>query len=334
MIQGLFPSGVSGSPPDCKPVLAATYPVSNRGAGWIGIDQQGNVYLDYGNAVEKRNSKLELVWSNPSDVYNRGFDVDVQGNMYLADLRKLYKYNSTGTQTMAFTYYDSSDNLDASGLVVDLNGNIFIAMDYDDGSKCLVKKFDSSGNKKWSFGDGVLNNTVSCMEVDSLGNVYFAGRDKKLRKINSAGTQVWVASASSIASFLAVDIEGNIILGAGGETEKFSGSDGTKLWNTYQGGAMTVDLLGNVYLMAQWFVKLNKNGERTYRVSRGNLGIEQYASSMAVDLQGNIWMTMQMDSNVYKLTQTADAVLCLAADKETPILCKSIQKNGTDYYVR
>lgn len=233
-----------------------------------------------------------------------------------------------------FTYYDSSDATVAGDLVVDLNGNIFIATMDSSSSKYLVKKFDSGGNKKWSFGDGVLNDSVRCMEVDFLGNVYFATGDRKVWKINSAGTQVWVAPTSSIATFLAVDIEGNIISGTSSTKEKFSGSDGTKLWSSYQSGAMAVDLLGNVYTMDQWLVKLNKNGERTYRVSRGDLGITKHASSMAVDLQGNIWMTMEMDYNVYKLTQTADAVLYLASDKKTPILCKSIQKNGTDYYVR
>ena len=234
---------------------------------------------------------------------------------------------------MAFTYYDSSDGTAAQDLVVDLNGDIFIATG-DSSSKYLVKKFDSSGNKKWSFGDGVLD-SVRCMEVDFLGNVYHAGHDKNVRKINSAGTQVWVAATSDMSNFLAVDIEGNIISGGSSDIEKFSGSDGTKLWKSYTSNtAMTVDLLGNMYLISQWFVKLNKNGERTYRVIRGDLGITKYASSMAVDLQGNIWMAMQMDSNVYKVTQTADAVLYLASDKKTPILCKSIQKNGTDYYVR
>lgn len=235
---------------------------------------------------------------------------------------------------MVFTYYDSSDGAAASGVVVDPNGNIFIAAGGTSNAKYRVKKFDSSGNKKWSFGDGVLNDSVRCMEVDFLGNVYFTTGDRKVWKINSAGTQVWVAPTSSIATFLAVDIEGNIISGTGSIKEKFSGSDGTKLWSTDESGAMAVDLLGNVYTMDQWFVKLNKNGERTYRVSRGDLGITQHASCMAVDLQGNIWMTMEMDSNVYKVTQTADAVLYLASDKKTPILCKSIQKNGTDYYVR
>ncbi len=208
------------------------------------------------------------------------------------------QFGTTGAETVTDLTYDSAGNLYITGYT---SGNLEGKTNHGQ-TDVFVVKYDSQGNKfpAWLIGttDYEYGNGIA---VDKSGNVYLVWTTKyvtlkngstnytdiKVAKYNGAGTQQWVQTLTSKSSDYAADI--------------------------------TVDASGNVFIVGYtdasldrqayggnhdfFVVKYNNSGRKQW-TKESNMLSADYAYGVALDAQGNIYVTGQTGDTLNNETST------------------------------
>ncbi len=220
----------------------------------LAVDASGNVYIAGG--------------SNEAEI---GDDFSISDCVTI-------KYDAAGN-VLWERKYDGPDGGDdyATDLDVDGPGNVYVtAVSYggETGNDYATIKYDAAGAELWvrrHNGVGNSNDEAHSLAVDASGNVYVTGNTATI-KYDAAGNELWVktniVSSSNSASSLVVDASGNVyVIGYDYSSETGYGYD---------------------YATQKFDTQGNKLWARIYN-SFGNG--QDYASSLAVDASGNVYVT-------------------------------------------
>jgi len=283
----------------------------------ISVDNSGNVYVtgkskgigtSYDYATIKYSSSGVQQWVQRYDGTAHSADransiaVDKSGNVYVTGLgsrgsfpappRSEYatiKYSSSGVQQWVRTYIGPGNYYDeATSIAVDNSGNVYVT-----GSSYAIRtdyatiKYNSNGDSLWVQrydGPGNGSEYAYSIAVDSSGNVYVTGysegigtgADYATIKYNSTGVQQWFQRYN----------------GPGNGTDRAL--------------SMAIDDLGNVYVTGESVlgietgtdyatIKYNSSGVNEWVQRYNGFGAAlvsyDYASSIAVDNSGNVYVT-------------------------------------------
>jgi len=289
---------------------------SNDEVNSLAVDGQGNVYvtgqstglntsLDY--ATIKYNSNGDTIWvrryNGPGngDDMARSLAVDGQGNVYVTGTSicsgtngdyATIKYNSAGVQQWVQIYNGPGNYFDlATSLAVDGQGNVYItgqSASYESTSDYATIKYNTNGVQQWvQRYDGPVGNYddwATSLAIDGQGNVYVTGTscgldtsfdDYATIKYNTYGVQQWIqryneptAYSSDHANAIAVDGSGNVYVTGSSEG---SGTDEDYATIKYNSAGVQ-----------QWVARYNGPGIDYHY---------DYAHSLAVDGQGNVYVT-------------------------------------------
>ncbi len=207
------------------------------------------------------------------DLYIVGYtEYDTSGDV---DMR-LIKYNSSGNLIWNETY-NSGDKELGSGVAVDQNyvymsGTKLTGIDTD----FALLQYNTSGDFEWiqTYDNDTSDMGVAC-DIDSLGNIYFAGAspitasaNTALMKYNSTGNLEWIkywdgGAGYNMVAGVKVDHVDNIYVAGSRNTGGWDDdafiikydSAGNRLWNRTWGGndgesvnALDIDSQNNIYL--------------------------------------------------------------------------------------
>ncbi len=288
-------------------------PVSSwDNANSIAVDGSGNVYVtgwsdgsgtseDY--ATIKYNSAGVQQWvsryNGPGNSRDEAMSiaVDGSGNVYVTGSSKsgatygtedyaTIKYNSTGVQQWVQRYNGPGDSTDiAPSIAVDGSGNVYVTgWSYGSGTYDYATiKYSTTGVQQWvQRYDGPVNGSDGARSIalDISGNVYVTGWsrgggtawDYTTIKYNSAGIEQWVAryngpvNGNNVAMSIAVDGSGNVYV--------TGSSEGSGTYDDY------ATIKYNSSGIEQWVARYN-----------GPVNGPDYASSIAIDASGNVYVT-------------------------------------------
>lgn len=262
----------------------------------LAVDASGNVYVtgssvgSVGNSFQEAYTTIKYdaagneLWVKRSNSGNvaRSLALDASGNVYVTgnSVRSVgdedsevdyttIKYDTAGNELWVKRHNGSQNSYDnATSLAVDDSGNVYVA-----GLTAIIK-YDATGNELW-----VKSGTVASLTVDASGNAYVTGKsynsdfttDYATVKYDANGSELWVKryngpeNGYDDASSLAVDASGNVYV---------TGSSG---------------LYGNLDYAT---IKYNANGAQLWvkRYNSSGNG-NDYATSLAVDATGNVYVT-------------------------------------------
>src|SRR5574343_17281 len=214
----------------------------------VKADSQGNVYtgglLSGGYTLRKYDKDGNFLWGVHTGERIYCLGIDSQDNVYTVGLNytghNCCKYNSGGTKQWGF---DEGRNIWA--IAIDNSDDIYFAGTY---SGHDIKKVSKSNSVIWTR--TYHQNTIYALAVDADKNIYLAGGRqldtvyKNIRKINSAGTELWSADHGVAGTIygIALDTDGNIYVGGNAvnsvTTRKYD-SSGTEIitgWRKNNGG--------------------------------------------------------------------------------------------------
>jgi predicted secreted protein len=280
-------------------------------ANALAVDDAGNVYVtgvsrsDRGNGIRedyatiKYDSNGDELWvaryNGPGDGDNTAtaLAVDGKGNIYVTGQSNsqkgdldfaTVKYDSEGREIWVARYNGPGNNVDgADALVVDSEGNVYVTGNsrgnkgHDD---YATIKYDNDGNQLWvaRYDDG----SSTALAVDDAGNVYVTGFSRAgddlhyaTVKYDGNGNQLWLATYNApeggqdIAYDLAVDNMGNVSV------------TGRSIGANYDYATVKYDSQGNEL----WVARYNGPADRS-----------DQASSIAVDADGNVYVTGRSDN--------------------------------------
>jgi hypothetical protein len=234
------------------------------------------------------------------------------------------KYNPAGTQQWVVRYNGSGNGADqAHSLTLDGQGNIYVTGEsYSSGTNLdyATIKYHPNGDTAWIrrySGPGICIDIAHAIVVDNMSNVYVTGSSDSFYptiKYDSSGVQQWTAQYDGVAYSIAVDDSGYIYITGMSysdyTTVKYN-SAGETLWvRRYNGPgnssdyakSIAIDGQGNVYVTGGSIgagtgfdyatVKYNTNGVQQWVARYNGLGNnEDYANSLAIDGQGNVYVT-------------------------------------------
>ena len=249
----------------------------------IATDGAGNVYVvdcymsNYEIRIQKFNSSGHFLqkWIVPGNVCSpedepKALTVDRYGNMYVGPNsgQVVTKINSSGQIVAYFGYevYNQYAGLrQASGIVVDADGNVYIA----DLSTLCIHKFSSDGTFLLKWGGQFIMKPAG-MSIDVQGNIYVT--DKRSNQI-----QKYTQQGVLLAKFGIV---------AGGVSD-----DG----HFYNPTGVAVDRDGNLFIADfgnKRIDKLNAAGEFIAKWGPGTVHAGQFASphGIGTDKAGNLFV--------------------------------------------
>lgn len=212
----------------------------------IAVTPEGDVFISHFPNVRKYDSTgTEITtgsWPLTFDNNPYGVSVDANGYVYVAEWTgPIYKFNPDGTQVWTAT----ADSQGVYSVTSDINGNVYAC-----GTDGNVRKYDSSGNEittgSWPFTAHTGN--ARYLAVDTSGNVYSVS-DFENKKIDSTGTEVWSIPTGGLS--VVVDADGYTYIGDGNNDVRKIDSAGNQVWvNTFSGSnirGVAVDPNGYVY---------------------------------------------------------------------------------------
>jgi len=222
----------------------------------------------------------------------------------------IIKYSSTGEAVWKNRFNAPGEN-HAAAVALDGNGNVFVTG--SSGSRYVTLAYSSLGVPLWTNqfngpNGWTYTESPSAPAVDNSGNVFVTGRSQvggsiafATLKYSSAGVPLWTnilattASSGFLASALAVDNAGNVVVRGGTHIIKYAGN-GVPIWiNRCPGAGFLIDLprslavdgTGNVFLMGQSeIVKYSGDG-----VALWTNRYPGYGQSLAVDPADNVAVT-------------------------------------------
>jgi hypothetical protein len=211
------------------------------------------------------------------------------------------KYNSNGVKQWTKQLGISGGIVSSSSIATDSMNNLYITGSTSSGldgnsltgsNDFFVSKYDSNGTKQWTKQLGVSSHSTypSSIAVDSTSSIYISGytdggldgntllgtNDLFVTKYNSSGTKQWtkqlgVSGKSTSSTSVAVDSTNNIYLT--GSTN--GGLDG----NTFLG------------ITDAFITKYNSSGIKLWTKQLGASAADVYASTLAVDSVGDIYVS-------------------------------------------
>ena len=304
----------------------------------VAVDSGGNIYVADINNQNIRKITAEGVVTtlagsgmvgstngtgNTASFWNpSGVAVDSGGNVYVADHsnNKIRKITAAGlvTTLAGSGAYGSADGSgtaasfnNPSGVAVDSGGNVYVAEEF--GHK--IRKITATGVVTTLAGSGISGNAngtgaaasfanPSGVAVDSGGNVYVADQyGQKIRKITATGVVTTLAGSGSQVS---ADGTGN--------AASFANPSG-----------VAVDSVGNVYVAEQYGHKIRKitatgvvttlagSGISGNANGTGNVARFNYPSGVAVDSEGNIYVSDTFNNRICKGIATLPQNISFAA---------------------
>jgi uncharacterized delta-60 repeat protein len=266
----------------------------------LAVDGRGHVYVtgtmqpslwEFVFLTFKYDSDGDTLWcrlsSTSSATYARDIAVDISGNAYVTgEVTSNYvtvKYDSGGDELWTSTYDGPTGEHDNPvAISFDRWGNALVTgrseneLGYYD---FATVKYDTDGNELWvnRYGWG-LNHIPTAMALDSEGNVYvtgygpliFQGYHFKTVKYSPDGEQLWSAvynpgDYTAYARDIAVDNEGNVYITGDWENDNSN------------------------YDIA--IVKYDTDGNQQWDCTHGAFIWDDYATAMALDSQGNVYVT-------------------------------------------
>lgn len=234
------------------------------------------------------------------------------------------KYDTAGNELWAGRYDGSYDDSTVA-LAVDTAGNVYVGgtsnLDY------AIIKYDNAGNEVWVRRyDGGEQDHVAGLAIDSVGNVYITGTTRQgplvggwyanhgytTIKYDANGNELWNKRYTTEgygvgATAIAVDPAGNVYVTGGNNwdptTVKYD-TNGNEVWVERLGFnpiELVVDSVGNIYIIGvhyyqdSWVsnyatIKYDINGNELWSRVK-NFGSPSYATALAVDLSGNVYVT-------------------------------------------
>jgi len=284
------------------------------------LDQNGNVYVagssdrsdnlaayvDPDYTTIKYNSSGIEEWASfyrgwyHSLAYTRAIVPDGEGGLYLTgwSVREAgtedyatIRYDSLGVEQWVRRYNGPGNEIDmASGLTVDLLGNVYVTGTSRDGSDDYATvKYDPSGVQQWVQrynGPGNSFDGAVAITSDTPGNVYVTGgssgsgslEDYATIKYNPSGVQQWAAryngsdNLSDEATAITADDAGNIYV-TGWSTGLSTSRDYATLKYNSAG-------------LLQWVARYNGPGN-----------LDDQANAIDVDPAGNVYVTGRSAGN-------------------------------------
>lgn len=275
----------------------------------ITVDAAGNVYVtgrSFGTGTEtdfatiKYDASGNELWvqryngTNNSDDAGISVAVDASGNVYAGGWASglngntdymIVKYSASGSQLWSRSYNGPNNGNDfMNAMVMDASGNIY-ATGKSRGTAnddYATVKYNSSGTLLWSARyNGSSPDEATEITVDQQGNVIVTGNSTALNgkdyatiKYNNAGVQQWLKRYNRTAS--TDDVPAGIV----------NDNDG----NIYVTGYCTGSNTASVDYVT---VKYSSNGEQEWAkvFTSGLVGMDDKASSIDIDAQGNIYVT-------------------------------------------
>jgi hypothetical protein len=233
-----------------------------------------------------------------------------------------FKYSANGNVLWSKIFFNNPDSV-SEGLkvVLDHQENPVIGyMRYQQHSSVLFTKYTSNGDSLWTtkINDDTSDYQLNFLLADTLGNVYatltqsyYNGGDVPERKIillklNQSGSIVWYKSIQGDAPRkLVFDNASNILLETHGDGKvlKFT-QNGDSLWKYESNGLLTdiaIDKDNNIIVsgytggIGSFDYLVNKispeGGEIWSKTFNSDEGLRDFASSIAVDNENNIYVT-------------------------------------------
>jgi hypothetical protein len=179
-----------------------------------------------------------------------------------------------------------------------------------------VAKIDANGNCLWVFDIGAVNDTTNSMSccIDANGNIFVTGYFTGTIDFNPGiGINNLTAKSNNGDIFVAkYDANGNYLwaFNMGG-----NGNLGSQGYNSNQGGSITADANGNIFVTGffqgtadfnpstsvdtlktkgnsdVWLAKYDANGNYQWAFNIGSIGQDNNGQCVSVDTKGNVFIT-------------------------------------------
>jgi hypothetical protein len=280
------------------------------GAGFVGYTG-GNVQA-YGTAVDGSGNIYLTGNFNSATLVAGGVTLNRIGTRDAF----VIKMDSTGTVLWAKNYGGSGASAYGNAISVDGSANVYLAGVFQTSNlttPALTKigtidlftlKLDSSGNTTWAKnfgGAGGASLSVNAITSDGSGNVYVGASfqsadlttpaltkigsgDALALKLDSSGNTTWAKNYGGSGAFsaingVAIDGSGNVYLGG-----------------SFQSANLTTPALTKIGAGDVLALKLDSSGNTTWTKNFGGSGANAYASSVAVDGSGNVYLGASFQS--------------------------------------
>lgn len=287
---------------------------SGSGNGQLGTpvgivaDSSGNTFvLEQGNnRVQKFDSSGTYItqFANSAFTFASAIGIDSSSNVYVQDFSGIKKYTSSGT---ASTTWSVSGFATPTHLAVSTS-TLFVT--------------SSSGSQVFGFFGAAVKTVSSSIgsiyAVDGSGNLYTNNSAHAVTAYDQTATTVvnfWDSKGTGNYQFnspsgVAVDPSGNILVSDSNNNRiqkydssaTFASSIGTST------GRMAIDPSGNIYTIINtiYVRKLNSSGTLVTQWGGSGTGNGQfgYASAIALDSSGNVYVGDNNNHNVQKFTST------------------------------
>ena len=287
-------------------------------SGTSNVDINSMVLDDFGN-VYCVGSFTDTVDFDPGigvlDLYSAGYmDYFIQKLDSMGNLLWVKTFGSVGGESGTSIALDSSGNVYITGYftwTVDFDpsiGVINLTADSYGYYDIFMQKLDSSGNLLWAKScGGAYDDVPVSMSVDYMGNIYSTGRFKGITDFDPGPSAFNVTSQSSGDIYVhKMDSLGNLIW-----VRNFGGGsfeNSSQIFSDLQGNVYTVGNFESFVdfdpgVGSYWssplgpggsdiFVqKLNSTGDFMWAKTFGGVEPQETASSVSVDIQGNIYTT-------------------------------------------